>query len=82
MCLVSIHPLADVSSSARLGEGVRIDAFAKVEADVELGDFCTLSSGAFSKRELKLALITNFLSIQLLVEHLNTLHDRRTLVPS
>ena len=53
MCLVSIHPLADVSSSARLGEGVRIDAFAKVEADVELGDFCTLSSGAILKTGVK-----------------------------
>jgi UDP-N-acetylglucosamine acyltransferase len=46
---VSIHPLAAVSPDARLGVGVKIGAFATVEADVELGDFCTLATGAVVK---------------------------------
>lgn len=46
---MSIHPLAVVSPEARLGVGVRIAAFATVEADVELGDFCTVGSGAVLK---------------------------------
>jgi len=46
---VSIHPLAVVSPDARLGVGVRIGAFATVESDVELGDFCTVANGAVLK---------------------------------
>ena len=36
---MSIHPLAAISPDAHLGVGVKIAAFATVEADVELGDF-------------------------------------------
>jgi UDP-N-acetylglucosamine acyltransferase len=46
---VSIHPLAAVSPEARLGTGVKIGAFASVEADVELGDHCVVASGAVVK---------------------------------
>ena len=46
---MSIHPLAVVSPQARLGAGVTVGAFATVEADVELGDFCTVASGAVVK---------------------------------
>jgi UDP-N-acetylglucosamine acyltransferase len=50
---VSIHPLAVVSPEARLGVGVRVGAFATVEADVELGDFCTVASGAILKSGMR-----------------------------
>ena len=46
---MSIHPLAVVSPQARLGAGVNVGAFATVEADVELGDFCTVATGAVIK---------------------------------
>ncbi len=46
---MSIHPLAVVSPDARLGVGVRVGPFATIEADVELGDFCTVASGAVLK---------------------------------
>jgi UDP-N-acetylglucosamine acyltransferase len=46
---VGIHPLAVVSPEARLGVGVSIGAFAVVEGDVALGDFCTVASGAVIK---------------------------------
>ncbi|MFM7183547.1 MAG: acyl-ACP--UDP-N-acetylglucosamine O-acyltransferase [Planctomycetota bacterium] len=46
---MSIHPMAVVSPDARLGVGVTIGAFATVEDDVELGDFCTVASGAVIK---------------------------------
>lgn len=46
---MSIHPLAAVSPEARLGTGVKIGAFASVEADVELGDHCVVASGAVVK---------------------------------
>ena len=50
---MSIHPLAAVSPEARLGVGVKIGAFATVEAGVELGDFCTVASGAVVKSGVK-----------------------------
>jgi UDP-N-acetylglucosamine acyltransferase len=46
---VSIHALAAVSPGARLGVGVTVGPFATIEADVELGDFCTVASGATIK---------------------------------
>jgi UDP-N-acetylglucosamine acyltransferase len=46
---VSIHPLAVVSSEARLGIGVTVGPFATIEAGVEIGDFCTVASGAVIK---------------------------------
>ena len=46
---MSIHPLAVVSPDARLGVGVKIAAFASIEADVELGDFCSVAAGAIVK---------------------------------
>ena len=50
---MSIHPLAVVSPEARLGVGVRVGPFATIEADVELGDFCTVASGAVIKAGVK-----------------------------
>jgi UDP-N-acetylglucosamine acyltransferase len=41
-----IHPLARVSPSARLGENVRVGAFAVVGDEVELGDGCLLHEHA------------------------------------
>lgn len=46
---MSIHPLAVVSPEAKLGVGVKVGAFAIVESDVVLGDFCTVASGAVLK---------------------------------
>ncbi|MFN7813231.1 MAG: acyl-ACP--UDP-N-acetylglucosamine O-acyltransferase [Planctomycetia bacterium] len=46
---MSIHALAAVSPGARLGVGVTVGPFATIEADVELGDFCTVASGATIK---------------------------------
>ena len=46
---MSIHPLAVVSPGARLGVGVTVGPFATVEGDAELGDFCTVASGAVIK---------------------------------
>ncbi|NBT13342.1 MAG: acyl-ACP--UDP-N-acetylglucosamine O-acyltransferase [Planctomycetia bacterium] len=50
---LSIHPLAAVSSEARLGVGVTVGAFATVEAGVELGDYCVVASGAIVKRGVR-----------------------------
>jgi UDP-N-acetylglucosamine acyltransferase len=41
-----IHPQAIVAASAKLGEGVKIGAFAVVGEDVELGDGCVLHAHA------------------------------------
>jgi len=46
---VSIHPLAVVSPGARLGIGVTVGPFATIEADAELGDYCTVCSGVVIK---------------------------------
>lgn len=46
---MSIHPLAVVNPGARLGVGVTVGPFATIEADAELGDFCTVASGAVIK---------------------------------
>ncbi len=41
---VSVHPLAAVSPTARIGSRVRIGPFCVVEADVTIGDGCVLES--------------------------------------
>jgi len=41
-----IHPLAAVDSSARLGDGVEVGAFAVVGAEVEIGEGTTIGPGA------------------------------------
>ena len=41
--------MAVVSPDARLGVGVKVGAFATIEDDVELGDFCSVASGAVVK---------------------------------
>jgi UDP-N-acetylglucosamine acyltransferase len=41
--------MAVVSPEARLGVGVTVGAFATIEDDVQLGDFCTVASGAHVK---------------------------------
>jgi UDP-N-acetylglucosamine acyltransferase len=38
--------MACVDPKARLGEGVQVDAFARIEADVTLGDHCIVRTGA------------------------------------
>lgn len=50
---MSIHPFAAVHPTARLGVGVTVGAFATVEADAELGDFCTVANGAVVKSGVK-----------------------------
>src|SRR5260370_2826781 len=42
MTMGEIHPQAVVAASAKLGEGVKIGAYAVVGEDVELGDGCVL----------------------------------------
>jgi len=42
MTMREIHPQAVVAASAKLGEGVKIGAYAVVGEDVELGDGCVL----------------------------------------
>src|SRR5260370_16309613 len=42
MTMCEIHPQAVVAASAKLGEGVKIGAYAVVGEDVELGDCCVL----------------------------------------
>jgi UDP-N-acetylglucosamine acyltransferase len=51
---VTIHPLAEVSPSAKLGADVTIGPFVVVEDDVELGDRCTLLARSTVKRGSKL----------------------------
>ncbi len=41
-----IHPQAVVAASAKLGEGVKIGAYAVIGEDVELGDGCVLHAHA------------------------------------
>jgi len=41
-----IHPQATVAASAKLGEGVKVGAYAVVGEDVELGDGCVLHAHA------------------------------------
>jgi UDP-N-acetylglucosamine acyltransferase len=38
--------MACVDSNAQLGIGVHVEAFARVEGDVSLGDYCTIRTGA------------------------------------
>jgi UDP-N-acetylglucosamine acyltransferase len=45
--------MAVVSPDARLGIGVKVGAFATIEGDVELGDFCSVASGAAIKSGVK-----------------------------
>src|SRR5260370_37252074 len=46
MTMCEIHPQAVVAASAKLGEGVKIGAYAVVGEDVELGDCCVLHAHA------------------------------------
>jgi UDP-N-acetylglucosamine acyltransferase len=46
MTMREIHPQAIVAASARLGEGVKIGAYAIVGEEVELGDGCVLHAHA------------------------------------
>jgi UDP-N-acetylglucosamine acyltransferase len=46
MSMRHIHPQAVVAASAKLGEGVKVGAFAVVGEDVELGDGCVLHAHA------------------------------------
>jgi UDP-N-acetylglucosamine acyltransferase len=45
--------MAVVSPDARLGIGVKVGAFATIEGDVELGDFCSVASGVVIKSGVK-----------------------------
>lgn len=46
MTMREIHPQATVAASAKLGEGVKIGAYAMVGEEVELGDGCVLHAHA------------------------------------
>src|SRR5258708_35981827 len=46
MTMREIHPQAVVAANAKLGEGVKIGAYAVVGEDVELGDGCVLHAHA------------------------------------
>lgn len=43
---MSIHPLACVDAKARLGTGVNVEAFARIDGGVCLGDYCVVRTGA------------------------------------
>lgn len=45
-----IHPLALVSSGARLGAGVRVGPFAVIEEDTDIGERCEIAAHAVVKR--------------------------------
>lgn len=47
---MSIHPLAVVHPTSRLGEGVEVGPYCIIEADTALGDGCILESHAIIKR--------------------------------
>jgi UDP-N-acetylglucosamine acyltransferase len=51
---MDIHPTAVISSSAKLGNGVRVAPFAVIEDDVEIGDGCEISTHAVIKRFTRL----------------------------
>ncbi|MBN2369682.1 MAG: acyl-ACP--UDP-N-acetylglucosamine O-acyltransferase [Vicinamibacteria bacterium] len=51
---MGIHPNAVVSSSARLGNGVRVGPFAVIEDGVGIGDGCEIRSHAVVKRYTRL----------------------------
>ena len=46
---MSIHPLAVVSPTAHIGNGVQIGPFCVIESDVTVGDGCTLENHAILK---------------------------------
>src|SRR5258708_20363991 len=46
MTMREIHPQAVVAASAKLGDGVKIGAYAVVGEDVELGDGCVVHAHA------------------------------------
>src|SRR5258708_9336441 len=46
MTMREIHPQAIVAASAKLGDGVKIGAYAAVGEDVELGDGCVVHAHA------------------------------------
>jgi UDP-N-acetylglucosamine acyltransferase len=46
---VEIHPLASVSSKARLGHNLRVGPFAIIEDDVAIGDDCQIGAHAIIK---------------------------------
>ncbi len=46
MTMREIHPQASVAASAKLGEGVKIGAYAVVDEDVELGEGCIVHGHA------------------------------------
>ncbi|MCA1817506.1 MAG: acyl-ACP--UDP-N-acetylglucosamine O-acyltransferase [Acidobacteria bacterium] len=49
-----VHPTAVVHKGARLGEGVRVGAYAVVEDDAEIGDGCEIAAHAVIKRFTRL----------------------------
>jgi UDP-N-acetylglucosamine acyltransferase len=48
--MAEVHPTAVVSDGARLGEGVRVAAYAVVEDEVEIGAGCEIGAHAVVKR--------------------------------
>lgn len=51
---MNIHPTAQVSPRARLGEGVSVGAFAVIEDDVEIGAGCEIMAHAVIKKYMTL----------------------------
>jgi UDP-N-acetylglucosamine acyltransferase len=47
---LKIHPSADISGSAKLGQNVVVGAYAVIEDDVEIGDRCEIRSHTVIKR--------------------------------
>lgn len=49
-----LHATAQIAASARLGRGVKVGAFAVIEAEVVVGDGCVIDSHAVIRRYVKM----------------------------
>ena len=51
---MDIHPTAEIASTAKIGKGVKVGAYAIVEDHVEIGDNCLIESHAFIRSYVKM----------------------------
>ena len=51
---MDIHPTAEIASTAKIGKGVKIGAYAVIEDHVEIGDNCLIESHAFIRSYVKM----------------------------
>jgi len=51
---MDIHPTAEIASTAKIGKGVKIGAYAVIEDYAEIGDNCQIESHAFVRSYVKM----------------------------